>query len=135
MLSQREMMSILGQPRLKGQFVVRRGPNGTIQVDQNRFLSNVQLDYDPAAHRLTARKSPAPKWPNLLTRVHTRGGFEQPGFLENFWSVIVDIVQVGIFVWVASGLYMWWHLKRFRNWGWLALGSGIALFTAFVLGL
>jgi hypothetical protein len=30
---------------------------------------------------------------------------------------------------------MWWHLKRLRNWGLLALGSGLAVFTAFLLGL
>jgi hypothetical protein len=120
---------------LTGQFVVRRDPAGNLQVEQNRFLSNVQLIYDPTAHHLTARRSVSPRWPNLLTRLHTRAGFERSGFLENLWSVIVDIIQVAIFIWIATGLYMWWHLKRFRNWGWLALGSGIALFTVFVLGL
>lgn len=119
---------------LTGEFVVRQDAKGNIEIDQNRFLSNIQLLYNPQAHHLTAKRS-VPKWPGLLTRLHTRGGFEGSGRLQYLWSVIVDIVQLAIFVWVASGLYMWWQLKRFRNWGLLALGSGIALFTAFVAGL
>jgi hypothetical protein len=55
--------------------------------------------------------------------------------LQHLWSVIVDVIQVSMLVWIASGLYMWWHLKGFRKWGLLALGAGMAVFIAFLVGL
>ena len=58
-----------------------------------------------------------------------------PGFLRNLWPVIVDVIQVAMIMWIASGLYMWWHLKRYRSWGSAALGCGSALFVAFLLKL
>ena len=42
--------------------------------------------------------------------MHARGGFEQEGFLQLSWSVVVDIVCVWMIVWIASGLFMWWEL-------------------------
>ena len=36
---------------------------------------------------------------------------------------------------ILQGLYMWWHLKRFRKWGLLALRAGGAVLTAFLIGL
>jgi len=36
---------------------------------------------------------------------------------------------------VLSGVYMWWHLKRLRFWGTVALGGGIASFAIFMLAL
>jgi hypothetical protein len=119
---------------LDGQFMVRRTAGGMVEINQNRFLSNRQITYNPESHHLTARQSVV-HWQMVLTRLHTRGGFEAPGFLQHLWSVIVDVIQAAMLVWIASGLYMWWHLKRFRKWGLLALGAGMVLFTAFLLGL
>src|SRR5262245_53858116 len=46
---------ILDDNGIKGQFVVRRVAGGNIEINQNRFLSNRQITYDLASHRLTAR--------------------------------------------------------------------------------
>jgi hypothetical protein len=121
---------------LGGQFVVRAEnfDRVTIIIIQNRFLSNTALTWNSATRRLIATRTGL-DWRNLLTKIHTRGGFEEPGFLRNLWSVIIDVVQMAMIVWIATGLCMWWHLKRYRGWGLLALGSGSALFAAFLLKL
>jgi len=119
---------------LEGQFIVRWDRDQKLVINQVRFLSTTQITFDPATQRVSASRS----WASLrilLTRVHTRGGYDTNGSLQIFWSVIVDIIQVTMMIWIASGLYMWWNLKRFRGWGMLALASGFALFIAFLFGL
>lgn len=100
---------------LDGQFFVRREPGGKIVVDQVRFLSATRITYDPTTRRLTAMRGGF-SWRTLLMRVHTRGEYDTNGSLQIPWGVIVDAIQVAIIVWIASGLYMWWRLGRFRGW-------------------
>ena len=119
---------------LQGYFNVFRTPQGKVQLYRGGFLSVTRAVYDPVRQRLTVEKD-IPRWHNVLQRLHTRGGFQQPGLLSTLWSVIVDIVQVAILVWLASGLYMWWSLNRMRRWGYLALGAGSGLFALFMLKL
>jgi hypothetical protein len=121
---------------LDGQFSVRSEDfdSVTIVIVQDRFLSNTMITWNSASRRLTAARSGL-DWRKLLVKIHTRGGFETPGFLRNLWSVIVDVIQVAMIIWIASGLYMWWHLKRYRGWGLVALGFGNVLFVAFLLRL
>jgi hypothetical protein len=68
----------------------------------------------------------------LLSGLHQRGGFGHGSFMNDLWGVVVDIVSVGFILWVVSGLYMWWHLKQARKWGFVALGSGCAVFALFL---
>jgi len=64
------------------------------------------------------------RWDQFLTGMHGRGGFEQEGLVQLSWSVVVDIVCLGIIIWIASGLYMWWGLAGHRAWGWMAILAG-----------
>jgi hypothetical protein len=120
---------------LDGQFVVRwEDHDRRLVINQVRFLYNTRVTFDPVTRRVSAERG----WSNLrilLGKVHTRGGYDTTGSLQIFWAVIVDIIQVAMMIWIASGLYMWWNLKRFRGWGMLALASGFALFVAFLFGL
>lgn len=75
------------------------------------------------------------RWDQFLSGMHARGGFEQEGFLQNSWSVVVDLVCLGILTWIASGLYMWWALPNQRRWGWLAIAAGTAAFAVFTVRL
>jgi hypothetical protein len=125
---------LLKANNLDGQFIVHWEDDQRLVVDQVRFLYSTQITFDPATRRVSASRG----WSNLrilLGRVHTRGGYDTNGSLQIFWAVIVDIIQVTMMIWIASGVYMWWNLKRFRGWGLLALAFGIALFVAFLLGL
>jgi hypothetical protein len=67
--------------------------------------------------------------------MHGRGGFEQESLLDRSWSVVVDVVCLGIIIWIASGLYMWWGLPGHRRWGWIAILAGAILFVGFTLRL
>jgi hypothetical protein len=121
------------QNSLEGNYVVERNEGNLLMV-RATFWSNTQISYDFETHHLhgrTTRLSVA----NTLTSMHERGGFNHPGAPTILWSVIVDIVQISIIIWLASGLYMWWHLKFLRNWGWLALAAGCATFALFLLKL
>jgi hypothetical protein len=75
------------------------------------------------------------RWMHLLTGLHQRGGFAQGSFLNDLWSVGVDLVALGFVLWVASGIYMWWHVPRARKWGLIALASGCVLFVVFLIAL
>lgn len=66
--------------------------------------------------------------------MHARGGFEQQ-VPATSWSVVVDLVCLAIIVWIASGLYMWWHAPGQRRWGWIAIAAGSATFVLFTVAL
>jgi hypothetical protein len=55
--------------------------------------------------------------------------------LNDAWGVVVDIVCIGILLWIASGLYMWWKLPKTRAWGYAALGGGLLCFAIFLIAL
>ena len=50
-------------------------------------------------------------------------------------AVFVDIVSVALILWMATGLYMWWHVPKTRLWGWLALGGGAVCFAVIMFSL
>ena len=119
---------------LPGYFDVYLDPEGNLSMYQASFWQVHNVRYDARRERLTEQEPPF-RWASLLTRLHTRAGFERPGFLEQSWSVMVDLVQIAILLWIATGIYMWWHLKHLRKWGFLALGGGIVSFAVFLLVL
>jgi hypothetical protein len=71
------------------------------------------------------------RWDHFLTGMHAKGGFEQQG-LHDFWAIVIDIVCVGMLLWVLTGFVMWWSLPAVRNWGWAAIASGILTFALFL---
>jgi hypothetical protein len=75
------------------------------------------------------------RWDRFLTGVHARSGFDQESILDDSWAVLVDFVCLGILIWIASGLYMWWQIGHVRSWGALALSGGLISFLVFLLGL
>jgi hypothetical protein len=75
------------------------------------------------------------RWDQFLTGIHARGGFENQGALVSSWSVVVDLVQIGILLWIASGLIMWWELRSHRRWGLVVLMAGMVSFVVFVVRL
>lgn len=105
-----------------------------INVYSYSFWKSTQLKYFIDQKRLTVEDRRF-RWDHFLTGMHARGGFEQEGFLQRSWSMVVDIVCVSMIVWIASGLLMWWELPGQRRWGWLAILGGTASFLFFTLGL
>ena len=72
------------------------------------------------------------KVPQAVLRMHFRGGYGQPDFWSKFWGLLVDVACVGILIWIASGLIMWWRLQALRAWGAVAVCGGILSFVVLV---
>lgn len=105
-----------------------------INVYSYSFWKSTQLKYFVDQKKLTVEDRRF-RWDHFLTGMHARGGFEQEGFLQTSWSVVVDVVCLGMIVWIASGLYMWWTLRGHRRWGALAVLGGVASFVVFTVSL
>jgi len=116
--------------RVNGGFYVSRPNPGQVNVNHPNFLHPVRIFYYLDEHRMVAEQRDF--MPRLfLTGLHTRGGYGLGGTWDDAWAVFVDLLSVGLLVWIASGLWMWWTLPnaRVRRWGWLALGAGVASFA------
>lgn len=111
----------------------RQSPN-QINVYVYSFWKSTQLKFFVDRKVLTVEDRRF-RWDHFLTGMHARGGFEQEGWLQTSWSVVVDLVCVAMIVWIASGLYMWWGLRGHRRWGWLAMLGGAASFMLFTFRL
>ena len=105
-----------------------------VQAGHPDFLSPVRLNYFLDERRLIAERRSFSLRP-FLSGMHTRGGYDMGGFWDSVWAVCVDIVSVGLILWIASGIYMWWGIPSTRRWGWLALGAGAACFAVIIATL
>lgn len=113
--------------------VYRQSPT-EIDVFSYTFWKSTQLKYftDRQVLRVEDRRF---RWDQFLTGMHGRAGYEQDGIVQNAWGVVVDLVQIAIVVWVASGLLMWWDVRGHRLWGALAIAAGALSFAIFVCRL
>ncbi len=114
-----------------GAFGVYRGGNDRINVYIHSFWDAKRLTYFLDQNRLRAEDKNF-RFDHFLTGMHARGGFQQDSILNDAWAVIVDVVCVAMLVWIASGIYMWWKLRRLRKWGSIALGGGMVSFAVFL---
>jgi len=94
------------------------------------FWKSTQVKYFIKEKKLIAEDRRF-RWEHFLTGMHAKGGFDQGG-LHNLWGVIVDLVCLGMFLWVFTGIVMWWTLPFARIWGWVAIVSGSASFAWFL---
>ena len=124
---------IMADNGLEGAFGAYRQGAGQINVYVYTFWKSTQVKYLIAEKKLVAEDMRF-RWDRFLTGAHAKGGFEQGG-LHNLWSMVVDFVCLGMLLWVATGLFMWWKLPSTRRWGWLALAAGLVSFGAFLFTL
>lgn len=127
---------ILKDNGVRAWFRASWGTNGTLNISQGSFLSWTRYTYWPEQQRLLAEDRRI-RLDQILRAMHAREGFKMnPGFFNKLWGVIgVDLVVLAMLIWIASGLYMWWHIAQVRRWGWIALGGGMATFLMFLRGL
>jgi len=127
--------SLLARAGIRGvSFGTYRQSATQVNVYAYSFWHSTQLKYFLDRKVLTVEDRRF-RWDHFLTGMHARGGFEQDGLLDRSWSVVVDLVCVGILLWVASGIYMWWTIPGHRRWGLLAIGAGLATFVLFTARL
>jgi hypothetical protein len=120
---------ILKDCELEGAFWVDKPNAETLHIERFSFRDGISVTYSIKNQKLKAERR-SMRVPQTIMRMHFRGGYEQPTFGNKAWGLLVDIACVGIFIWVASGLVMWWRLPRFRAWGAIAVGG---VFLSFLL--
>ena len=121
---------IMKDTGLQGSYGTYRQSANQINVYVYSFWKSTQVKYFIAERKLLAEDRRF-RWDNFLTGMHAQGGFEQGGY-RNLWALVVDLVCLGMLLWVVTGLVMWWSLPFARWWGWLAFGSGLAAFGLFI---
>ncbi|MBI4874293.1 MAG: hypothetical protein HY822_06650 [Acidobacteria bacterium] len=125
---------ILADNGVQGDFGTYR-PNGReLVLYLPNFLSPTEVRYFADRQRVVST-SPAFRWSQFLTRIHTRGGFEHASFASHVWAYLVDLTCLGLLVWMASGICMWWNLRATRLWGAVALAAGLTAFALFLIKL
>ena len=122
---------ILKDCNWEGAFWVDKPNADTVHIDRFSFRENISLTYSIKDQKLKAERQPM-RWSQVAIRMHFRGGYEQSEFWNKFWGVLVDVACVGIIIWVASGLIMWWRLRRLRVWGAMAVGGGALSFLLLI---
>jgi hypothetical protein len=117
-----------------GGFNVSRPNPRQVTVNRPRFFGFTRVIYRADQQQLTVEDRVA-EWPQFLGAMHTRAGFYLGSFGNIAWAVMVDVLCVGLLIWIATGVYMWWHLPASRWWGWLAIASGLACVAVIVMSL
>lgn len=132
-------MQVLGKQILQELGIEASGRSGAYRLRKNRLTAyafdfwrytRVTYEIDNGVIRVEDKNF---RWMHFFSGLHQRGGFGHGSFMNDLWAVVVDVVALGFVLWCVSGLYMWWHLKQTRKWGFVALGSGFVAFCLFVV--
>ena len=115
-------------------FGVGRPNRTTVNIYAFSFLQSTRVVYAIDQKKVTVEDRRF-RFDQFLTGLHARGGFEQDGFLQDSWAVVIDLVSVALVLWIVSGLYLWWGVPGHRGWGWLAILAGAGSFLMFALCL
>ncbi len=121
---------IMRDSGMEGAFgTYRQGPN-QVNVYAYTFWKSTQIKYFIAEKKLVAEDMRF-RWDRFFTGMHAKGGFEQGGW-HDLWGAIVDLVCLGMLLWVLTGILMWWKLPSTRGWGWVAVIAGVVSFAGFL---
>ncbi|HTL56767.1 MAG TPA: PepSY domain-containing protein [Candidatus Limnocylindrales bacterium] len=123
--------AILKDCNLEGAFWADKPNPDTLRIDRFSFWDSTRLLYSIKEQKLQAQRQRM-HLSQAVIRMHFRGGYGQPTVRDKFWGFLVDLACIGIIIWVASGLLMWWRLPRLRNWGAVAVGGGILSFLVLI---
>jgi hypothetical protein len=116
---------------LDGAFGAYRQSPSQVNVYHHSVWKSTQVKYLIDEKKLVVEDARF-RWDHMLTGFHAKGGFEQDSLLHDSWGIVVDLVCLGLILWVASGIYMWLPMRNLRGSGLLALGAGVASFALLV---
>jgi len=122
---------ILKDNDMEGGFWADRPNPDTLHIDRFSFRGNSSLTYSAKKQTLKIEHQKM-RAPQVIQRLHFRGGYQQPDFGNNSWGVLVDFTCITILLWVITGLIMWWQLPKLRAWGMLALTDGVLSFVLLI---
>ncbi len=115
-------------------FSVGRWGADSIAVYISDVWSIRRLMYDEPTQQLTLYRH-TPDWRVFFTLLHSRAGYQHDSFAHDLWALLVDLTSVGILLWVASGIYIWWQRRNLRRVGLLGLALGMTSFVALLFFL
>ncbi|MFH1718126.1 MAG: PepSY-associated TM helix domain-containing protein [Planctomycetota bacterium] len=123
-----EMLDLDGAHNIVGE------PNRN-QMVINRVCGtgNYRITWQPPRSQIIVEKQKSFSFYRLMHFLHFRGGYIQPYFVNIAWAVIVDCVAVSMWLWVFSGVYLWWRRSRKLLLGWASLIVGLLSFLGLVV--
>lgn len=133
------------EPKQQANFIVKfldlDGAHGVIgkpntnQLVINRICAtgNYRITWRKPRSVLIVEKQQSFSFYRLIHFLHFRGGYGQPYFANIAWAVIVDAVAISMWLWVISGVYLWWQRSRKLKFGAVCLVAGVLSFVALVV--
>ena len=115
-------------------FSVFRSGEQQVSANITEFWNTRRLVYDMEREQLSLYTR-RPLAFSTMTLMHARASYRHQSFLNDLWAVMVDAVVIGILLWVATGLFMWWQQRDLRKLGGIALAAGVITFAAFLISL
>jgi hypothetical protein len=136
----RELMDQLG---IAGEVntTQRSADGGELDFQVTRPGHTINVEADLLGRRAEVKEIRVNAWGVLSALHHFTGvsmddpGRERDWWLTTLWSVAMDAIAAGLVVLVASGLYLWYRLKRKRTLGLFAIAAGVACCGFFLFGL
>jgi hypothetical protein len=117
---------LMNRYELRGEIAAVRETPGGVAFRIQRPGTVYEVEALPGEARV--RTSTA-NFIGMLNRIHHVAGVRHEYWLINVWGWLVAVVSIGLFVLGASGIYLWFHIKRERSIGLalLVLGLGFSL--------
>lgn len=126
-------VQILKDLDMDGTYSVNRpSKDGPVTIFRAHPVSPRRITFTPADGKLLVEKQILRMSP-FLERMHRRRGYQHDYALEDAWGFTVDFTIVAMIFWVASGLWMWWEMRRTRFWGAVFGAAGLGLFVFFLV--
>lgn len=124
---------ILSELGMDGAFQVnQRRADGVLIVTRQYTFNNRRVTYTIADQKAVVERQNF-RLSFWLEKMHRRRGFQHDSWVDDLWAASVDLVIIAMVLWILTGLWMWWELKKTRLLGaGFALG-GIVLFAAFLM--
>jgi len=112
-------------------FGVYRAGNKRLNINTHSFLSTTRVIYFIKENRLLVEDKNF-RWDHFIHKLHWLGGYHQDNLISDIWAFILDVVFISIIIWVVTGIYLWWKIRKTRLWGAIAIGGGVVSFLIFV---
>ncbi|MCH8119009.1 MAG: hypothetical protein IIC00_04685 [Planctomycetes bacterium] len=113
---------IQGQPNASQMIILRICGGGNYRVTWRRHRSLVIVE-----------KQQPFSFYRLVHFLHFRGGYAQPYFAHITWAVLVDAVAISMWLWVLTGIYLWYRRSRKLLLGCVCMVAGLLLFVGLTI--
>lgn len=118
------------------------GPHNVMigQSNANRLMinrvcatGNYRITWRKPDSVLVVEKQKSFSFYRLIHFLHFRAGYAQPYFATIVWAGVVDLVAISMWLWVISGVYIWWRRAKKPILGVVCLIAGVVSFVGLVV--